>query len=69
MPGETVAANTLDALLDRLSELKCRFEQGNSLRAQKLLAQLGRRLFPDAVSLIRFHESCFSCARTRTLPQ
>jgi hypothetical protein len=56
MPGETVAANTLDALLDRLSELKCRFEQGNSLRVQKLLAQLGRGLFPDAVSLIRFHE-------------
>lgn len=51
-----MAANTLDALLDRLSELKCRFEQGNSLRAQKLLAQLGRRVFPDAVSLIRFHE-------------
>jgi hypothetical protein len=56
MPGETVAANTLDALLDRLSELKCRFEQDNSLRVQKLLAQLGRGLFPDAVSLIRFHE-------------
>ena len=51
-----MAANTLDDLLDRLSELKCRFEPGISLSAQKLLAQLGRRLFPDAVSLIRFHE-------------
>ena len=56
MSGENVAANTLDALLDRLSELRCRFEQGDSLSAQKLLVQLGRRLFPDAVSLIRFHE-------------
>ena len=51
-----VAANTLDALLDRLSELKSRYEQGDSLRAQKLLAQLGRRHFPDALPLIRFHE-------------
>ena len=49
-------ATTLDAALDRLAGLKCRFEPGNSLRAQKLLAQLGRRRFPDAASLIRFHE-------------
>jgi len=49
-------ANTLDALLDRLAGLECRFEPGDSLRAQKLLAQLGRRRFPDAASLIRFHE-------------
>ena len=49
-------ANTLDALLNRLAELMRRFEPGNSLRAQKLLAQLGRRRFPDAASLIRFHE-------------
>ena len=56
MSGETVPATTLDALLDRLAGLKCRFEPGNSLRAQKLLAQLGRRRFPDAASLIRFHE-------------
>jgi len=33
-----------------------RFEPGDSLRAQKLLTQLGRRRFPDAASLIRFHE-------------
>ncbi len=49
-------ANTLDAALDRLAGLKCRFEPGNSLRAEKLLGQLGRRRFPDAASLIRFHE-------------
>ena len=52
--------NTLDALLatelDRLAELMRRFEPGDSNRAQKLLAQLGRRRFPDAASLIRFHE-------------
>jgi hypothetical protein len=56
MSGETVPANTLDALLDRLAGLMRRFEPGNSLRAQKLLAQLGRRRFPDAASLIRFNE-------------
>ena len=27
------------------------------MRAKKLLAQLGRRHFPDATSLIRFHET------------
>jgi hypothetical protein len=53
---ETVPANPLHAALDGLAELKCRFEPANNLRAQKLLAQLGRRHFPDAASLIRFHE-------------
>ncbi|MCM3900075.1 MAG: hypothetical protein ND866_00055 [Pyrinomonadaceae bacterium] len=56
MSGETVPATNLDALLDRLAGLTCRFEPNNSLRAQKLLAQLGRRRLPDATSLIRFHE-------------
>jgi hypothetical protein len=64
MSGETVPATTLDAALDvaldaaldQLAGLKCRFEPGDSLRAQKVLAQLGRRRFPDAASLIRFHE-------------
>jgi hypothetical protein len=55
-----VPANTLDALLatalDHLAGLMRRFEPGDSLRVQKLLAQLGRRRFPDAASLIRFHE-------------
>ncbi len=63
MSGENVTANTLDAALDRLAELKCRFEPGNSLRTQKLLIQLGRRHFRDAASLIRFHEILlFLCA-------
>jgi hypothetical protein len=56
MSGEIVPANTLDAALDRLAALKTRFEPGNSHRAQKLVVQLGRRRFPDAASLIRFHE-------------
>jgi len=47
---------TLDVLLDRLNGEMRRFEPGNNLRAQKLLTQLGRRRFPDAASLIRFHE-------------
>lgn len=47
---------TLDALFDRLAELMQRFEPDDALRAQRLLAQLGRRRFPDAGSLIRFHE-------------
>jgi hypothetical protein len=53
---ETVSANTLDILLDLLAELKSRFEPGDGLRAQRVLAQLGRRHFTDAASLIRFHE-------------
>ncbi len=49
-------ANTLDALLDRLAGLTCCFEPGDTQTVQKLLAQLGRRRFPNAASLIRFHE-------------
>ena len=49
-------ATNLDVLLDRLEELRRRFEPGKSLRAEKLLAQLGRHRFLDAASLIRFHE-------------
>src|SRR5437773_1261524 len=56
MSGENVPANTINVLLNRLAGLMRRFEPGDSLRAQKLLAQLGRRRFPDAASLIRFHE-------------
>jgi hypothetical protein len=68
MSGGTVRANTLDAALDRLAGLKCRFEPSDSLRAQKLLAQIGRRRFPDAASLIRFHELLlFLRAYPRTL--
>ncbi len=59
MPANTLDATLDSALataLDRLAGLMRRFEPGDSLRAQKLLAQLGRRRFPDAASLIRFHE-------------
>lgn len=55
-PGTLAQSMTLDALLDRLAELISSFEPGGTQPAQKLLAQLGRRRFPDAASLIRFHE-------------
>jgi hypothetical protein len=67
MSGQTVPDNTLEALLDQLSRLKTSFEPGDSHRAQKLLAQLGRRRFPDAASLIRLHELLlFFCAYPHT---
>ncbi len=48
---------TLNAMLDRLEELKRRFNAKDSLRAEKILSQLARRhRFPNAASLIRFHE-------------
>lgn len=47
---------TVNATLDRLEELKLCFNPRDSLRAEKMLAQLARRRFPDAASLIRFHE-------------
>ena len=56
MSGGTVATITLDSLLERLAKIKSCFDAGDSLRAQKLLAQIGRRRFDDAASLIRFHE-------------
>lgn len=63
MSGETVPDNTLEGLLDQLSRLKTSFERGDSLRVQKLIAQLGRRRFPAASSLICFHELLlFLCA-------
>lgn len=52
----TVPSITLNALLDRLAELKRSFGAKESLRAEKLLAQLARRRFHDASALIRFHE-------------
>jgi hypothetical protein len=67
MSGQTVPDNTLEALLDQLSALKTSFKPGDSLRVQKLLAQLGRRRFPDAASLIRLHELLlFLCAYPHT---
>jgi hypothetical protein len=49
-------SSTLDSLLDRLEELKARFGAGDGARVLKLLEALARRRFPDAPSLIRFHE-------------
>jgi hypothetical protein len=51
-----VPPDTLDHLLDRLDESKRRFDQQDRAQAFKMLAQLERRRFTDAVSLIRFHE-------------
>ena len=48
---------TLPGLLDQLEAAKRRFELGGQAHTAKLLATLGRRNFPDAQSLIRFHES------------
>ncbi|HYJ46757.1 MAG TPA: hypothetical protein VEV81_09100, partial [Pyrinomonadaceae bacterium] len=42
--------------LDRLDELKRRFDKGSSALVSKSLAELSRREFTDAESLIRFHE-------------
>ena len=46
----------LEALLDHLDETKRRFDDEGRAQALKLLAQLDRRRFTDADSLIRFHE-------------
>src|SRR5215208_5228647 len=47
---------SLDQLLAELEEEKTRFGAGGK-RAERLLARLDLRRFPDAESLIRFHES------------
>ncbi|HKP87180.1 MAG TPA: hypothetical protein VJZ26_13840 [Blastocatellia bacterium] len=51
MPSES-----LDRLLDQLDEARRSFG-GDGARAEKLLSSLSRRSFPDAHSLIRFHEA------------
>src|SRR5215216_4433290 len=48
--------SSLDHLLTELEEEKTRFG-ADGKRAERLLARLERRRFPDAESLIRFHES------------
>ncbi len=48
---------TLPGLLDRLEAAKRQFEPGGQAHTARLLTMLGRRHFPDAHSLIRFHES------------
>jgi hypothetical protein len=44
-------------LLEHLEAAKRQFEPGGQAHTAKLLATLGRQKFPDAQSLIRFHES------------
>jgi hypothetical protein len=55
-----VPPDSINRLLDRLDESKRRFEERSSsvssARTLKILAQLERRRFTDADSLIRFHE-------------
>src|SRR5579871_5388001 len=48
---------TLSRLLDRLDAAKRDFTPGTQARIAPLLASIGRRRFPDAQSLIRFHEA------------
>lgn len=48
--------DTLDHLLDRLDESKRRFDGRSSAHTLKILAQIEKRRFTDAASLIRFHE-------------
>lgn len=50
-------SSTLDRLLDRLEKLKTHFGAVHEARLRKLLNTLARRRFPDAASLIRFHEA------------
>jgi hypothetical protein len=59
-------ANSLDSLLRRLEENKAHFSRGTAAQTVKLLASLSRRRFPDAESLIRFHEALLFC---RAFPQ
>jgi hypothetical protein len=51
-----VPPRTLDYLLDRLDESKRRFDAQGRAQVFKLLAEVERRRFTDAVRLIRFHE-------------
>jgi hypothetical protein len=51
-----VPPRTLDHLLNRLDELKRRFDSQSRAQTFKLLAQLEKRRFTDAILLIRFHE-------------
>ena len=48
---------TLPTLLDRLEAAKRQFDPGSQTHTAKLLSMLARRRFPEAQSLIRFHES------------
>lgn len=52
-----VPSDIVEQLLDRLDEFKRRFDDRGAAQALKTLAQLERRRFTDAASLIRFHET------------
>jgi hypothetical protein len=47
----------LERLLDRLESAKRQFGTPAQAEVPRLLAEIGRRRFPDAASLIRFHEA------------
>jgi hypothetical protein len=51
-----LSSDTLDQLLDLLDESKRRFDPQGSAQTSKGLAQIQRRRFTDAETLIRFHE-------------
>jgi hypothetical protein len=51
-----VPSDLINRLLDRLDESKRRFDGQGRAQTIKLLAQLEKRRFTDAASLIRFHE-------------
>jgi hypothetical protein len=50
------ASDSVDHLLTRLEDLKRRFDPAVRARIERDLAVLARRRFPDADSLLRFHE-------------
>jgi len=52
-----MAAKPLDRLLAQLEEYRYRFGRGEGARVVSLLAALNKQRFPDAKSLIRFHET------------
>lgn len=52
-----MSTNSLDRLLTQLEEAKTQFEAKETARIASLLQSLSKRRFPDAASLLRFHES------------
>ena len=52
-----MAPESLEALLTALEETKRQFDTESAARVLTLLAQLAPQAFPDAPSLIRFHEA------------
>jgi hypothetical protein len=57
------ASNTLIHLLDKLDELRSRFDPRANLSLEQIVSRIGRAKINDAESLIRFHELLlFICA-------